>query len=77
MATVYLAQDLHHHRPVALHVDDGPWEAEEARASTRGSEPPPGEVTIALEEKSVEVLVPACRNQEPVRPTRITRHLRR
>ena len=44
--------------PDELHVDDDAWEAEEAGASTRGSDPPPGEVTIALEGKSVEVLVP-------------------
>ena len=44
--------------PDELHVDDDAWQAEEAGASTRGSEPRPGEVTIALEEKSVEVLVP-------------------
>ena len=44
--------------PDELHVDDDAWEAEEPGASTRGSEPPPGQVTIALEEKSVEVLVP-------------------
>jgi hypothetical protein len=43
--------------PDELHVDDDAWEAEEAGASTRRSEPPPGEVTITLEEKSVEVLV--------------------
>jgi diacylglycerol kinase (ATP) len=44
--------------PDELHVDDAAWDAEEARASTRGSKPPSGEVTIALEENGVEVLVP-------------------
>ncbi len=45
--------------PDELHVeDDDAWEAEEAGASTCGSKPPPGEVTIGLEGKSVEVLVP-------------------
>jgi diacylglycerol kinase family enzyme len=44
--------------PDELHVDDGAWKPEPARSGTRGSEPPQGEVTIALEEKGVEVLVP-------------------
>jgi diacylglycerol kinase (ATP) len=43
--------------PEELHVDDDVWEPEATGASTRASEPPPGEVTIALEEKGVEVLV--------------------
>jgi diacylglycerol kinase (ATP) len=45
--------------PEELHVDDDVWDPEAPRASTRASEPPPGEVTIALEEKGVEVLVPS------------------
>lgn len=44
--------------PDELHVDDDAWQAGEAGASTRGREPATGEVTIALGEKSVEVLVP-------------------
>jgi diacylglycerol kinase (ATP) len=54
--------------PDELHVDDGAWEPEKAGASTRESEPLPGEVTIALEEESVEVLVPTRSNGEPAPP---------
>jgi hypothetical protein len=40
-------------------VDDEAWEPEPARGGgTRGSEPPEGEVTIALEGEGIEVLVP-------------------
>jgi diacylglycerol kinase (ATP) len=45
--------------PDELHVDDEAWEPEPARGGgTRGSEPPEGEVTIALEGEGIEVLVP-------------------
>jgi diacylglycerol kinase (ATP) len=44
--------------PEDLHVDDEVWEPETTRVTTRAVEPHPGEVMIALEAKSVEVLVP-------------------
>ena len=44
--------------PAELHVDDDAWKPRAEPAHAKEVEPPPGEVTIALEGKSVEVLVP-------------------
>ena len=44
--------------PDELHVDDRRLGGRRGRSQRTRKEPPPGEVTIALQEKSVEVLVP-------------------
>jgi len=56
--------------PEELHVDDDVWEPDAPGAGTRASKPPSGEVTISLEEKSVEVLVPRSRGSVPAGATR-------
>jgi diacylglycerol kinase (ATP) len=47
--------------PEELHVDDDVWEPDATEAGTRASEPRPGELTIAVNETGVEVLVSPSR----------------